>query len=965
MRKPLEILKDDSRILGNHNKKYILAIETYLDTLKKKLEEIGQVEQVHLWHIADDIKSEMSIVLKSGITNNEKLNLLGCYYGLQYLHMNLSSISVLKLVSSANELSIYKDFMRNIGNSFRTLTATYISNLLEIFLPENKSLEFFIASVGTKSDQDDIDVGIVDDGSPNRQYLNLAISRIAKEMLRFACNIHFHLSEHIIEHSYSASIPEYRKVLDKQIRDFIIISEILGAKRIIGSGKLFAKFSEQISSRYFFKKASNNTYNEGFLRGILGEVKSLIIRPLGKTKIHPKNDGLRVIKGILAAKKTLYNIHQTNNWDIIKELKEKNPARCDHYWELERALSFLEIFRYLYQLLVVQEEEIWLKEPGVYSNIANVAQFLGYKDIGALRSPDHLFVHYYEYINKIRGVVPGLITDIEDHLRTESIFFNIFELQKKIKSRDKNLAMAFVKNLRFFKGTTYWEDILDTLKSDKMLLRRFTEDLKSLSRKQKLSVLQRYIDWVNYDLYSLIKLLIIVETSDPSNKTLFNLFNKMFLDSMKNSSQVTKRLTTIFMCYGELIYQYLSLLNKGDLKRFRSYLSDKFLDREFLQERDRVRFLTEVFLKTSAYFRRFMDRAVDIFPQCIKLFKEPQKLEEIGRGILGEVKNLKGFRARKKALGDYYDIEFLRLALETISGVSVEHINASFSEFCDNYVNMLFDTCKEEIETQFGSKVFTGDFLAIFAAGGHAREQAFNDDYDLIVLLDSKDEKIRKLSMRVLALMNYEITRRGTIPHYRFADHFGNYVVLVDELETLFKKDTEYVFIDKSQILGSRMVVGSEKFRKSFYRRIIYPYIFKEKEKYINDMIAEINSRQKQNRKEKMFSNDIKEGTGGLRDIEMFILIYKAKYEIKEPINEKIFDTLKKLEPYHSNEIDTIGKGFNYLKNVRNIYRLTVAANDSIDFETLEPKQKKAFKDLNKVRDSVNEAIKTLFKQLS
>lgn len=968
MRKPLDILKEESSVLGNHNRKYLFILDSFYDTLKTRLEEHGKADQVHLWHYAADLKREMSIVSDVGKTEEEKLNLLGCYYAFQYLHMNLSFINVLKLISSPSKLKIYKDFMKNIGNNFRSLTAAYMDNLLMLFLPENKKFEFFIASVGTRADQDDIDIGIVDDGLSNRKYLNYAISRLGKEMMRFACSIHFHLSEHISENSYSASIQEYRNVLDKEIRDFIIISEILGAKKIIGSSELFENFYKNISQRYFFRKDEDNKFNEGFIRGITGEVKSLIISPLSKRLIHPKNDALRIIKGILSAKKTLFDIHETNNWNILDELKEKDTLRSDHYWELERALSFFEIFRYLFQLLVVQEEEIRIKEQGMAENLTNLAQFLGYDDIGMLKAQEHLLVHYYEYVTTVRKVVPSLIDDIENHLRKNSIFVEIFSKEKEgfeTERVKKNIASKFVKKMKFFRGTTYWEDILDTLGSDKALLQNFTSDLNALTDQQKHSVIKRYIDWVNYDLYSLIKLLSIIANSGSENIPLFELFNNMFLKSMKNASEVTKRLSNIFMRYGKLVYNYLSLLDNDDLKNFLFFLSDKYLDKELIKARHTLRYLTELLQKTSVYFKRFMDRAVYIYPESIHHLNEPYKLGEIARGVLGEIKSFEGFKAKKRALGDYYDIEFLRVGLETIEGVSIEVTNASFSEFCDNYINFIFDICKAEIEKEHGKKVFTGDLLAIFAAGGHAREQAFNDDYDLIVVLDSKDEKIRELSTKVIALMNTEITKRGTFPHYRFADHFGNYVVLMSEICSLFKKDDKYGFVDKSQVLGSRMVVGSEKFRINFEKKVIYPHIFCKKEKYINDMIKEIYARQEMALKDGNLSNNIKEGIGGLRDIEMLILIYKAKYEIREPINSQIFDTLINFKPDSKKEIISLRNSFNYLKKLRNTYRLTVAANDNIDFDNLDTKGKNLFKDFKKTKKSVYKTVKKLIKELS
>lgn len=968
MRNPFEILKEDVKILGNHNKKYLLASDLYLETLKRRLEEKEKVDQVHLWHFASDLTREMSIVADVGENQKEKLQLLGCYYGLQYIHMNLSYLNVLKLVSKPNNYELYEDFMINIGNSFRSLSSAYMDNLLRLFLPQREQIEFFIASVGTKADQDDIDVGIMDEGPENRDILNQAISKMAKEMMRFANTIHFHLSEHISEKSYSASIPEYKNVLDKSIGDFIIISEILGATKIIGSSELFNRFYEEISMRYFFSGNGSNKFNEGFIRGLIGEIKSLIIRPLGKNKINPKNDALRIIKGIIAAKKTLFDINKTNNWKIIDELKKRDKNREDCYWELERALTFFEIFRYIYQLLVVQEEEIRIKEPGMIKNIEALAGILGYQDMGVLKATDHLIVHYYESVENIRKVVPSLIEDIEKHLRKNSIFIEIFSKQKKSSETEKverNLARRFMKTFRFFRGTTYWEDILSILKTDKKLQNIFLSDLSSLTKQQKDSVIKRYIDWVNYDLYSLINLLTIIGKSGKEYLHLFQLFNQSFLKSMEKTSGVTKRLSIIFMCYRKLMYDYLSLLDNESLSHFSQFLMDKFLDKELVKERNGLINLVDLLQKTSTYFKRYIDRAVAIHPKSIRYIQETEKLEEISKGILGEIKSIQGFYSKKKALGEYYDIEFLRVGLETIKGTSVKKTNAIFSEFCDNYITILFDICKDKIESEYGKKAITGDLLAIFAAGGHAREQAFNEDYDIIVILDSNNEELRELSTRIIALMNTEITKRGTIPHHRFADYVGNYIMLMNELRDLLSRERKSGFIDKSQILGSRMVVGSEKFRRTYEKKIIHPYIFERKDKYIKDMTAEIKSRHKQVKKEPLLTDDIKECIGGLRDIEMFTLIYKAKYEITKPVNSKIFDILSEHEPSNKDKFQLIGDSFNYLKNLRNIYKLKVAANDRIDLANLEKYDRTLFRDFRKTKDIVKKTMDSMLGELT
>ncbi|GAH04571.1 unnamed protein product, partial [marine sediment metagenome] len=278
-----------------------------------------------------------------------------------------------------------------------------------------------------KADQDDIDVGIIDDGTKDRERFNRAIASISQEMLKFAISFHFHLSEHIGCQHYSASIDEYKKVLKHEIRDFVIINEMLSGAIIIGSEKIFEKYQKEIIDRYFYHPQGDNRYNEGYLRGILGEVSSLLARPISSTYISFKEDALRVIKSIISAKKTVFNIEKVNCWDIIDDLKTRDTKMYHEYNALERSLTFFEIFRYIYQLFVTQDEEVILEDASL-KNIRRVARVLGYSDIGKCRAEEYLLMHYYEHIQNIRSIVPVLLNDIKRHLESNSIFVPMFKL---------------------------------------------------------------------------------------------------------------------------------------------------------------------------------------------------------------------------------------------------------------------------------------------------------------------------------------------------------------------------------------------------------------------------------------------------------------------------------------------------------------------------------------------------------
>jgi len=226
--------------------------------------------------------------------------------------------------------------------------------------------------------------------------------------------------------------------------------------------------------------------------------------------------------------------------------------------------------------------------------------------------------------------------------------------------------------------------------------------------------------------------------------------------------------------------------------------------------------------------------------------------------------------------------------------------------------------------------VNTKDLLASFTAGGHAREQAFDDDHDLIVLLNSGDAEMRRTCTPIVSKMNSELVKRGTLPHYRFADRFGYYVTLFPELALLFQAQTEDTFIDQSQILGARVVVGSRRFEKAFSETIIRPFIFQRNEPYIRQMIQEVSARHARGEETGQDGVNIKEDRGGLRDIEMIMLMYKASLHVHTPVTARLFGELAGRIPDRRQAFYRLGEISAFLKHLRDIYRLTTSADDTL-----------------------------------
>jgi hypothetical protein len=916
---------DRTSEFGNHYNKYVRNISQNLDLLIRRLEDEKKRDTVHFLHPAYDFKSELKIVASIGTTSEEKLKLLGSFFSLQFLLMNHQAIDLLKIEvmdSEADRISVYKDFMLTVGNKFRTLTANYINELLNIFSDRDYP-EFVILGVGTRSDQDDIDVGIIDDGRGNREKFNRTIALISREMLRYATTFHFHLSEHIGSQYYSASIDEYKKVLRHEIRDFVIINEMLSGARIIGSKKIYEKYRKEVIDRYFYHTQGNNQYHEGYLRGILGEISLLMARPISTTHINFKEDALRVIKSIISVQKTIFKSEKHNAWEIIDDLKTKDAKRHHEYNALEQSLTFFEIFRYLYQLFVTQDEEIILDETSL-KNINQVAKVLGYTNIGRCHAGDHLLVHYYEHVQNIRTVVPKFLNEVKTHLKEHSVFSPMFNLNYK-----GNIAQDFIQKFQFFRGTSFWDDILDDFKNETQL-KRFVDDINSLSSVNKKQIIEKYIEWVKYDFYSLIKFLTTLGKSKTGH-IVYEDLNKHLLNIIDQIPDVVRNIAYVFYRFPNLINNYLSLNDEKTLRFYHKLLEEKIYEEEINQIIENLKYLIEIHRSSSKFFKRFYLRILDKYPEAIKMLRDPHRLVELANGICSDISVMKTFEDRKEILGDYYDFEIMRVGINTLNGAPVRQTNIEYINFSDNYINTLFDICRQEVDTEYKKRIITEDLLAIFAAGGHAREQAFDDDYDIIVLLNSQDPKVLSYCNKIVAKMNAEIIKRGTIPHHRFAEYFGRYVITLKEIEQLLGEKRPNIFIEKSQILGARLIIGSHRFEKEFLERIVKPYIFNQKRDYTAQMIQEIKSRHEMIKQDIVDSdNDIKEGAGGLRDIEMVMLILKAQFNIKQPVSSKLFKDIAACQSNLKSDLQKLERAFSFLKNLRDLYRLTAGASDVI-----------------------------------
>ncbi len=228
------------------------------------------------------------------------------------------------------------------------------------------------------------------------------------------------------------------------------------------------------------------------------------------------------------------------------------------------------------------------------------------------------------------------------------------------------------------------------------------------------------------------------------------------------------------------------------------------------------------------------------------------------------------------------------------------------------------------------------DRLGIFLSGGNARGRPYDEDYDLIALVDSSVPEERRAAERVAALMNRQIARRGVIPQHRLGEHLGCFVVSLDELVELLSRPDDHLFVDRCQVLGCRMVVGGSRVAQQLEQRVLGPLIFRKAEEFAARVEQEVVERRRVHRPLLEGQVDIKRSPGGLREIYLALALAKARLATWNPGDGDPFGALQRMDPARAPIYEGLSSANEFLVAVRTAYRVTVAASDQIEREHLE-----------------------------
>ncbi|MDX1763941.1 MAG: DUF294 nucleotidyltransferase-like domain-containing protein, partial [bacterium] len=289
------------------------------------------------------------------------------------------------------------------------------------------------------------------------------------------------------------------------------------------------------------------------------------------------------------------------------------------------------------------------------------------------------------------------------------------------------------------------------------------------------------------------------------------------------------------------------------------------------------------------------------------------RLRARSKNTLRELGAQPDYSAKFQALADFFDLETLSFALR-----SIRTGRFGRADYMDRYMRRLIQLALKE--GGLGPLAMKPEGLAFYTTGGNARGDSCENDYDMFVLYDDDGMDEGRLN-RAVGRVHRELARLGTMPHHRLGERLGSFAASLGALEDYLDQGYPDDFIERSELIGSRLVFGGRSMHQSFRERVIHQRIFREKAVFVRALIAEFRDLHPEHHDATAF--DLKQHRGGLFDITMLVSMLKAMNEIYEPSDMVTAQILTARDGKRADDYKTLFQARRYLTEVRGLFRLT------------------------------------------
>jgi hypothetical protein len=917
-------------LLGNHYKKNLRNIEEHLPQLLHRLDASGELSLINVDAVSPFCFEEMDLIRCLATDRAEAFDLLGCHYSLLLLTMNLNLMDTLEadIDRHPSRTAAYRAMLLESEARFTRLCSSLIRIFLEMLAETEPNLpEFVICHVGARRDQDDIDVGILHREGGDLKALSRVIGRLNREMYRRATPMDFYLSEHSGAKWFSASIEDYEKLMDVDIKNFVIISQLFGSVPITGSISLFEAFQERVVMRYAYRLGKDNRYYTGFVRGVVEEIRALIAHRPQPGEIVPKADGLRMAKMIVSALRATQGIIGGHFWKAFDAVVQTDKRFPGEYHFLQDAIAFMESTRFLYQLTLVQEEGVRYTDPYCRPGLERVAYLMGYGRGVRGRGTTEFLRDYYRYARRLKEAA----TVFKEELKQYVDFIRVF---KRRMDRDAveaewglpgQSAADVIEIVERSTPAVPWTEFVGFLEEEDVYCRLLFEAMDRLHDIPRPEVLRRYFRSMGGDVESLVRFLLL------------------FLEGPWRAD-----MAQLEACWTVIFIEHFASTPSQVEKLIELFSEDETLCRRFFKSIT-ASFAVELILMVLKSGRTFGDQLIGQVLVYVFLYhyRNPLLKRKIGRlisrglihdaeatdvvrvGVLSKraLTSLYGYRdvrVRYQKLADYHDLESLRFFLRGIREGSFPR-----ADYLDRYVRRLVRFALQEAGLH--EVLWDRQGVALYSTGGNARGEACKNDYDMFVIFDPDRIDEARLS-RAVCRIHSELARLGTMPHHQIGGQLAGFAFSLDALCRYLDERTPVDFVERCQLLGARLVFGGSELHARFEADIIRQRIFAGKETLMADIIREFRAIAACRRETSEVR--LKQGRGGLFDMTLLLSLLRAAWEIYEPGDARALQILGRKNPARAPEFKALHWARKYLTDVSGILKLTVNAesiSDAVD----------------------------------
>ena len=877
---------------------------------------------------------------------HDRCELVGAYFAHHHLRCQAETAqSLIKMQESdpSEHIARCHRVYSVADETRRKWVASLLDLAIKVSAPDLAARDFVAFNVGALIDHEDVDLALVVRTPEAREAMSRCFAPISRVFLRFASKIQLFLTEQLSTPRVSALVEEYEELLEQPQRNVVSVMQLLGSQYLCGDKALAKALDERVIHRYYAGQGSPIAH-EGFLRSVSTELRFFLQPNPVPGVLSPKREIYIPSKLATTAVRVIHGVHDPRPSTALQSVAERDPELRETYFELADAFVQNEVLRALMFLYVFQADEFDLTDPDIRNASGQVASLLGLGESARRTADDRLMGMYTEVRARALRALSTLLSKIDHHLTRVSTFRRLVKHHEELRNDGENLAVDLLGALEDFRGSVFWDEVVELLATDRDLGNRFVNDFNALPKTRADDIAARYVFAMTEDATSLVELLCLLTVKDrhaagtsgkgqagPTAIAFWDQLLALLARDRKTLERLAHRLDaeTSTESLFRLVYAFAPSRTGALADLIESSLDSKRSSRV-------ARSLRSMIVLVHHHSRavgRIAGRVLARSPEFISRLNDLRRLKDLSAGLVQEAAREPWPKEQVELLGDAFDVVTMGSAIVAVLEGAPAARDAEFTQAVDQYVRELFKACFREVreKSPMFSRFRPGSKIAVYATGGYGRGEAFGGDWDYIAVVDEPDRGLKKFFGKVIQRVSGAMSRRGLHPHNRLSAHFNEYVISIPELKAYLEQRTPETFIDEAEILEARFFLGDPITARRFNDEVRSLVTETNATTFIREVLKELRAR----RAHQPVGLNLKLAPGGLREIHLLWLAVRVFAGLPGPLTHELIGTAGEALPQSRGDLRFLMVANAELRRARELYRLAIVFDDTIEPEQM------------------------------